>query len=365
MVNLFSPLKIGAIELKHRVVMAPLTRMRASKGENAAHDMNAEYYRQRATDGGLIIAEASQVMAEGQGYPTTPGIHSEAQVKGWRKVTSAVHAKGGKIVLQLWHVGRISHSSFQPGGRLPVAPSAIPAAGDHFAASWGMEPFQTPRALETAEIPGIINAYRQGARNALDAGFDGVELHGANGYLIEQFLHSRCNLRTDQYGGSIENRTRLLLEVTKALVEVAGADRVGVRLSPFGTVNGAGDDDPAPLYNYAIAELAKLGPAYLHVIETRLAEQSPEDHQAIAAAFGHFRTIWPRVYIAASGYEPETAASSVASGHADAVAFGSSFISNPDLVERIRHGAALNAWDRKTFYGGGEAGYTDYPALNA
>ncbi|MGY4623369.1 2,4-dienoyl-CoA reductase-like NADH-dependent reductase (Old Yellow Enzyme family) [Bradyrhizobium sp. USDA 4486] len=215
---LLSPLKMGALSLKHRIVMAPLTRMRAKVPANAAHALNAEYYAQRATEGGLIVAEASQVSPSGQGYPQTPGIYSEDQIEGWRKVTSAVHARGGLIILQLWHVGRVSHPSFQPNGALPVAPSAIAANGKHFTSDWKMEPFTTPRALEIDEIAGIIDAYRQGARNALAAGFDGVELHGANGYLVEQFLQSRSNQRTDRYGGSIQNRIRFLIEVTEALV---------------------------------------------------------------------------------------------------------------------------------------------------
>lgn len=363
--SLLTPIKIGALSLKHRIVMAPLTRMRAAQPGNVPQALNAEYYAQRATDGGLIIAEASQVAPEGQGYPSTPGIHSDEQVRGWRDVTSAVHAKGGLIVLQLWHVGRISHSSFQPGGGQPVAPSAIAAQGSHFTASWAQAPFETPRALRTEEIPEIIDAYRNGARRALDAGFDGVELHGANGYLIQQFLQSRTNQRTDQYGGSIPNRVRLLEEVTRALIDVAGADRVGVRLSPYGTTNCSEEDDPEPLYRYAIESLAKLGIAYLHLIEPRASGTGKADasRSDVPSASDRFRQDWPGVLIAAGGYDRESAERAVADDSADAIAFGRAFISTADLVERVRRGAPFNPWDRGTFYGGDEVGYTDYPTL--
>ena len=360
---LFNPIKIGAADLQHRVVMAPLTRMRAGQPGNFAREMNAEYYAQRATPGGLLIAEASQIVPTGQGYPATPGIHSDEQIEGWRKVTSAVHEKGGLIYLQLWHVGRISHSSFQPGDTLPVSASAVPAAGNHFTSSWSQVPFEIPRALETAEIADLVQSYRAGARNALAAGFDGVELHGANGYLIEQFLQSHSNLRTDQYGGSIANRSRLLLEATGAIIEEIGADRVGVRLSPFGTTNSSGEHDPVPLYTHAISSLAELAPAYLHLIEGRAnvaakPDGSPADTRSASELF---RPIWPNALIAAGGYDPELADAAVRDGHADAIAFGRPFISNPDLVDRIRAGADLNPWDRTTFYGGAEKGYTDYP----
>ncbi len=361
-ISLFSPLRLGAFDLRHRVVMAPLTRMRAETPANAAHALTADYYSQRSTEGGLVIAEGSQVTPTGQGYPATPGIYSDAQIEGWKRVTSAVHARGGVIFLQLWHVGRISHSSFQPNGAQPVAPSAVAATGDHFTASWAQAPFQTPRALKIDEIRSIIDAYRNGARNALAAGFDGVEVHGANGYLIEQFLQSRTNRRDDIYGGSISNRTRLLQEVVAALIETVGSARVGVRLSPFGTTNDSGEGDPVPLYQHAIASLAELGPAYLHLIEPRI-EGRPGDETRRWKDREVLRRAWPGILIAADGYEPQTAARAVSGGFADAVAFGRSFIANPDLVERIRVGAPLNAWDRSTFYGGGEAGYTDYPRL--
>src|SRR3981189_2364204 len=266
--SLFSPLQIGPYRLDHRLVMAPLTRMRAEKPSLAPRPLNVEYYAQRATSGGLIVAEASPVMATGFGSPGVPGIYSEHQIKGWRKVVDAVHAKGGIIFLQLWHVGRVSHSSFQPGGVLPVAPAAVAIADLKTGTADGKAvAYETPRALETSEIPDVIDAYRQGAKNALKAGFDGVEIHGANGYLIEQFLQSHTNLRTDQYGGSIESRARFLMEVTKAVVEVWGADRVGVRLSPYGVANGSGEPDPMPLYTHAIKSLNPFGLAYLPFIE--------------------------------------------------------------------------------------------------
>src|SRR3954452_12944686 len=250
---LFSPLTIGPYHLEHRVVMAPLTRMRAAKPSLAPRPLNAEYYAQRATPGGLLIAEASPVMATGFGSPGVPWIYTEAQVAGWRKVVDAVHAKGGVIFLQLWHVGRVSHSSFQPGGVLPVAPSAVAISDLKTGTADGkVSEYETPRALETSEIPGVVDAYRQAAKNALLAGFDGVEIHGANGYLIEQFLQSHTNLRTDQYGGSIENRARFLMEVMKAVVEVWGANRAGLRLSPYGIANGSGEPDPMPLYTHVV-----------------------------------------------------------------------------------------------------------------
>lgn len=364
---LFSPLTMGSLSLKHRVVMAPLTRMRAQVPANAAHALNAEYYAQRATDGGLIVAEASQVAPSGQGYPSTPGIYSQEQIDGWRQVTSAVHARGGVIVLQLWHVGRISHPSFQPNGALPVAPSAVAASGEHFTSTWAMAPFAVPRELETGEIAGIIEAYGQGARNALAAGFDGVELHGANGYLVEQFLQSRTNQRTDRYGGSIQNRVRFLTEVTETLVSAVGSGRVGVRLSPFGVANGSGEDDPIPLYRAAITALAPMGLAYLHLIEPRVAGGARSDalRADVPAASELFRRFWPGVLVAAGGYDAAGAARAVADGNADAVAFGRAFISTPDLVERLRVGAPFNPWHRPTFYGGNAAGYTDYPTLEA
>jgi len=363
--SLFSPLQIGPYHLKHRVVLAPLTRLRAARPSLAPRPLNAEYYAQRATPGGLLIAEASPVIATGFGHPGVPGIYSEQQVAGWREVVDAVHAKGGIIFLQLWHVGRVSHSSFQPGGALPVAPSAVPIPADlkTGTADGKSVPYETPRALETSEIPGIIDAYRQGAVNALKAGFDGVEIHGANGYLIEQFLQSHTNLRTDQYGGAIENRTRFLLEVTKAAIEVWGADRVGVRLSPHGIANGSGEADPMPLYTHAVKSLDSLGLAYLHFIEPRSsgAGRAEVNHQNVPSAMVLFRPLWSGKLITAGGFTGETANAAIAEGHADAIAFGRIFISNPDLPRRLAHGFPLTPYNRATFYGGEAAGYTDYP----
>jgi N-ethylmaleimide reductase len=363
--SLFSPLKIGPYQLGHRLVMAPLTRMRAEKPSLAPRLLNTEYYAQRATPGGLIIAEASPIAATGFGSPGVPGIYSEQQIKGWRQVVDAVHAKGGVIFLQLWHVGRVSHSSFQPGGVLPVAPSAVAISEmlKTATADGKVTAYETPRALETGEISGVIEAYRQGAENALKAGFDGVEIHGANGYLIEQFLQSHTNLRTDQYGGSIENRTRFLMEVTQAVIEVWGADRVGVRLSPYGVANDSGEPDPMPLYSHAIKSLDKLGLAYLHFVEPRSsgAGRAEVNHQNVPAAMVLFRPIWSGVLISAGGFSGETADAAISAGHADAIAFGRIFISNPDLPRRLQRGFPLTPYNRATFYGGEAAGYTDYP----
>ncbi|THD75240.1 MAG: alkene reductase [Bradyrhizobium sp.] len=362
--SLFSPLQFGPYRLGHRVVMAPLTRMRAEKPSLAPRPLNAEYYRQRATPGGLIIAEASPVMATGHGNAGTPGIYSAQQIKGWRGVVDAVHAKGGLIFLQLWHVGRVSHSSFQPGGVLPVAPSAVPIADLKTMTAQGKPaPYETPRALETGEIAGVVGSFRQAARNALEAGFDGVEIHGANGYLIEQFLQSHTNLRTDRYGGSIENRARFLLEIAQAVIEVWGADRVGIRLSPYGVANGSGEADPMPLYTHVILSLNPLGLAYLHFIEPRSsgAGRAEVNHQNVPSAMVLFRPIWTGKLISAGGFTGETADAAIAAGHADAVAFGRIFIANPDLPRRLAHGYPLTPYNRATFYGGEEAGYTDYP----
>jgi len=363
--QLFSPVRIGPYQLKHRLALAPLTRMRAEKPSLSPRPLNAEYYAQRATSGGLLIAEASPVAATAFGSPGVPGIYTEAQIEGWRKVVDAVHAKGGVIFLQLWHVGRVSHSSFQPGGVLPVSASAV-AIPSEFKASTAdgkLVDYETPRALETSEIPGIVDAFRQAAQNALKAGFDGVEIHGANGYLLEQFLQSRSNLRTDQYGGSIENRARLLLEITQAAIGVWGTGRVGVRLSPYGIANGSGEPDPMPLYTHVVQALNPLGLAYLHFIEPRSsgAGRAEVNWQNVPSAMVLFRPIWKGILIAAGGFTGETAEAAIAEGHADAVAFGRIFISNPDLPRRLQRGYPLTPYNRKTFYGGDVAGYTDYP----
>jgi N-ethylmaleimide reductase len=362
---LFSPLQVGPYLLNHRIVMAPLTRMRAEKESFAPRPLNAEYYGQRATPGGLIIAEASPVMSTGRGNAGTPGIYSDRQIEGWRDVVNEVHDKGGVIFLQLWHVGRVSHSSFQPGGALPVAPSAVPISETlkTMTADGKVVSYETPRALEASEIAGVIDSFRQAAINAREAGFDGVEIHGANGYLIEQFLQSHTNLRTDRYGGSIENRARLLMEIAQAVIEVWGADRVGVRLSPYGVANDSGEADPMPLYSHVIRALDPSGLAYLHFIEPRSsgAGRAEVNHQNVPSAMVLFRPIWRGVLISAGGFTGETAEAAIADGHADAIAFGRIFISNPDLPRRLREGFPLTPYNRATFYGGEETGYTDYP----
>jgi N-ethylmaleimide reductase len=353
---LFSPVKVGALDLKNRVVMAPLTRSRADHKTLAQGPMNAEYYGQRAS-AGLIIAEATQIMPEGQGYAWTPGIYSDEQIAGWKLVTDAVHAKGGKIVLQLWHVGRISHPDLQPGNVLPVAPSAIKPEGMAFTET-GFKPHVTPRALETDEIPGIVAQYGVAAKNAVAAGFDGVEVHAANGYLLDQFLRDKTNKRTDRYGGSIENRARFLIEATEAAAKAIGADRVGVRLSPLSPFNDIADSNPGPLFTYAVEQLSNLGVAYIHVIEGETqGSRAPEGGFDLAV----LRKAFKGAYIGNNNYDPALAAERVASGAVDLVAFGRPFIANPDLVERIRAGQPLSTPNKDTFYGGAEAGYTDYP----
>ncbi|MFD1701739.1 alkene reductase [Methylopila henanensis] len=353
---LFQPLKAGALELRNRIVMAPLTRSRADAKTLAPRQINADYYGQRAS-AGLIIAEATQIMPEGQGYAWTPGIYSDEQIAGWKLVTDAVHSKGGKIVLQLWHVGRISHRDLQPGGKLPVAPSAVKPEGKAFTET-GFKDLETPRALELDEIPDIIAQYGRAASNAIAAGFDGVEVHGANGYLPDQFLRDKTNLRTDAYGGSIQNRARFLLEATEAAIAAIGHERVGIRLSPVSPANDCADSNPEPLFTYLTERLSDLRLAYLHVIEgeTR-GSRAPEG----AFDLSVLRKAFNGVYIGNNGYDPELAAARVAAGEVDAVAFGRPFIANPDLVERIREGAPLAEPDQATFYGGGEKGYTDYP----
>jgi N-ethylmaleimide reductase len=353
--DLFTPIDIGPLALPNRIAMAPLTRSRAAEG-NVPTALNALYYAQRAS-AGLIISEATQVAPEGQGYISTPGIHSAEQIRGWQCVTGAVHVAGGRIVLQLWHVGRISHQSFQPGGKLPVAPSAIRPTGQAFTAN-GFEPIPTPRALELAEIPGIVAQYTQGARNAMAAGFDGVEVHGANGYLIDQFLRDGTNKRTDAYGGGIENRTRFLLEVVDAVIAVVGADCTGLRISPQNEQNDISDSDPQRLFNHVASVLSGKGLAFLHVIEgdTGGVAVPPFDYKEIKRRFGG-------IVIANNGFDKERANEAIEEGRADLVAFGKPFISNPDLVTRLYLNAPLAPANRETFYGGADQGYTDYPLL--
>ena len=356
-VDIFSPFRLGPLDLPNRVVMAPMTRNRAGPG-NVPTALNATYYAQRA-GAGLIVTEATQISPQGVGYPGTPGIHSAAQAAGWKLVTDAVHGAGGQIFLQLWHVGRISHPSLQPGGALPVAPSAIAPAGQAWTTN-GMEAFVTPRALETNEIPGIVEDYRRGAANARDTGFDGVELHGANGYLIDQFLRDSTNKRTDRYGGSASNRARFLIEVTQALIGEWGGERVGVRLSPTNPYNDIADSNPAATFSTAVSELNRLGIAYLHIVE-------PGPGDPVAAGdmpdIGFFRKIRRGPLIANKGYDLERANAVLRNGDADLVSFAALYLANPDLDERFRKGGPFNPPDRKTFYGGAAKGYTDYPAL--
>ncbi len=355
--TLFDPIRIGAIDLANRVVMAPLTRSRAADGL-VPSPMAIEYYAQRAT-AGLIITEATQVSPLAQGYIATPGLFTREQIAGWRKVTDEVHRRGGRIVVQLWHVGRVSHTSLLPDGEVPVAPSAIRANTKTFTAD-GYVDTSAPRALRIDEIPGVVADFARAARNAIEAGFDGVEVHAANGYLIDQFMRDGSNHRDDAYGGSIENRTRLLREVVQATVEAIGAERVGVRIAPVTPANDMHDSNPQALFERAVERLDALGIAYVHVIEG--ATGGPRDVQPFdyAVLRGKFRGAW----IVNNGYDREMAEAAVREGRADAVAFGRAYIANPDLVRRLRDNAPLNEPDRSTFYGGGAEGYIDYPSLD-
>lgn len=355
--RLFETFQLGSMTPSNRMVMAPLTRNRAGAGL-APTDLAVEYYAQRAS-AGLIISEATQIRPDGQGYIDTPGIYSEAQVKAWRTVTDAVHARGGRIALQLWHVGRISHVSLQPEGGAPVAPSAIRADAQTFVAD-GMVDVSQPRALELDEIPALIDDYRRAAANAMRAGFDAVEVHAANGYLLDQFLRDGANRRTDAYGGAIENRARLLMEVMEACCEEIGADKVGVRLSPVSPANGLTDSDPQPLFAQVIEGLNQFSPLYVHMIEGATGGDrniAPDfDFQALRRGFNG-------AYITNNGYDRASAESALADGAADLIAFGRPFIANPDLVRRYAQDAPLNELDPTTLYGGGAKGYTDYPEL--
>ena len=353
---LFQPFKLGNIEVKNRIAMAPLTRNRAIEPNTVPSPLAPLYYSQRAS-AGLIITEASQISQQGQGYVWTPGIFTDAQVDGWRAVTKAVHEKGGKIVIQIWHVGRVSHTSLQPGEGAPVAPSAIAAKTKTFIAT-GFAETSAPRALETSEIAGIVADYAHAARQAERAGFDGVEIHAANGYLIDQFLRDGTNTRIDSYGGSVENRLRFALEVTDAILGVLPAGKVGIRLSPTSPANGVFESDPTAVFFPLVAELAKRKLAYVHAIEG--ATQGPRDN--LPFDYVALRKTFGGGYIANNGYTRELAIDAVKSGKVDMVAFGRSFISNPDLVERLRIGAPLADGNRATFYGGGAEGYTDYPS---
>lgn len=355
MSDLFSPVKLGSITMSNRMVMAPLTRNRSSM-EGVPQDINVFYYEQRAT-AGLIITEATPISPMGHGYPLLPGIYTDAQVAGWKKVTDAVHAKGGKIVIQLWHVGRISHPSLL-NGATPVAPSAVKPAGKAFTFK-GLEDYVEPRALDAEELPGIVADYVHATQCALKAGFDGVEIHAANGYLLDQFLRDGSNKRSDFYGGSIENRARFLMEVTKAVVEAIGSDKVGLRLSPVNPFNDMKDGSPQALFNYVTEQLNQFDLAYLHVVEGGIHSGGVAD----LFDFDAMRKLCKSPYMANLSYDKARGNAAIASGHADAVAYGVPFIANPDLVERFREDAPLVEADSKTFYGGNEKGYTDYPSL--
>ncbi|MFA6036976.1 MAG: alkene reductase [Legionellales bacterium] len=357
---LFTPFNLRGLELSNRVVMAPLTRDRAIHGADAPHTLNAEYYAQRA-GAGLIISEATQISPTAKGYAWTPGIYSQEQVAGWKLVTDAIHAKSGKIFAQLWHVGRISHPSLQPNNAAPVAPSAIAPKGQStFIETGGFAPVGTPRALELSEIAGVIDDYRKATQNAIQAGFDGVEIHAANGYLIQQFLSDGSNHRTDQYGGSIDNRLRFALEVVEAVIAEIGADRTGIRLSPVTHVNDTVDSAPTALYFPLVKALDQLKLAYIHVIEG----QTGGARDVGGFDFHALRKVFNGPWMVNNGYTRELAIEAISSGYADLVAFGRLYIANPDLVQRFKINAPLNALDPKTLYGGDAKGYTDYPILN-
>ena len=367
MPTLFDPVQAGSLALANRIVMAPLTRNRAP--DAIPTPLMAEYYAQRAT-AGLLITEATAISHQAQGYSDVPGLYGTEQLDGWKQVTGAVHAAGGKIVVQLWHVGRVSHRDLQPGGGQPVAPSALTANTKTVLIKDGVPTFvatSEPRALDAEELPGIVHTYRAAALNAVEtAGFDGVEIHGANGYLLDQFLKSSANLRSDDYGGPIRNRARLLLEVTRAIVDAIGGGRTGIRLSPVTPANDAFDVHPQPLFEHVVKQLAKMDLAFIHIIEgatggPRALSERPFDYAALKAAY---RAAGGKgAWMVNNGYDGALAEQAVQSDHADLVAFGKAFIANPDLVERLRLQAPLNPPDPTTFYGGGAKGYTDYPAL--
>jgi N-ethylmaleimide reductase len=355
--KLLEPYKLGPITLPNRLVMAPLTRNRAVAGM-VPSPLAVEYYGQRAS-AGLLITEASQISQQGQGYQDTPGIYSKEQVAGWRKVTERVHGRGGRIFIQIWHVGRISHTTLQPNGGAPVGPSAIRAKGKTFVGGTFTD-ISEPRALALEEIPGIVDDFRRATVNAIEAGFDGVEIHGANGYLLDQFAKDGANKRTDAYGGSIENRARLMLEVTKAVASEAGPERTGIRISPVTPSNDISDSDPQPLFEHIVDHLNALKLIYIHVIEGATGgprDVAPFDYRSLRKRFNG-------AYIANNGYDFALANKVLAANEADLIAFGKLFIANPDLVERLKRGAPLNAPDKATFYGGDAKGYTDYPTLS-
>jgi N-ethylmaleimide reductase len=355
---LFQSYQLGSLTLSNRIVMAPLTRSRADD-DGVPGDLQATYYGQRAS-AGLIISEATNISAQGKGYIKTPGIWTDTQIEGWKLTTKSVHDKESHIFLQLWHTGRISHPDLQPGGALPVAPSAVPANGRAYTPS-GFKPLVTPRALELAEIPGIVNDYAHAARCAKEAGFDGVEIHAANGYLLQQFLSDKTNIRTDAYGGSIENRTRIVMEVIDAITKVWPSDKVGIRLSPLTTFSDIGDSNPEPLYLSLIEQMNPYRLAYIHVIE---GDTQGERHPAGGFDLQKLRRAFNGSYIANNGFDLGLAIETLEQNRADLICFGRPFIANPDLVERFRVGAPLASLDADTLYAGGAKGYIDYPALN-
>lgn len=366
--SLFDPVQLGALTLPHRIVMAPLTRSRASRPGNAPTDLTVEYYRQRAS-AALIITEASQISQQAQGYAWTPGVYTDEQFEGWKRVAQAIHAEGGRVFLQMWHVGRVSHPSLQPEGGLPVGPSALPVPGQtyiegsHGQGEWADVP--VPRQLAVQEIAAIVEDYRRAARLAIEAGMDGVEIHAGNGYLLDQFINSNSNQRSDAYGGSIENRTRFLIEVTDAVAEEVGPQRVGVRLTPMGRFMGMGDASPEDTYGHAVKALDSRNLAYLHLVEPQIVGVVKDNNldPAWDRIILSLRAAWSGVLILAGGYDKARAQQALADGRADLIAFGRPFIANPDLPRRLRLDAPLNPADASSFFGGTHVGYTDYPAL--
>ena len=361
--KLLQPVKIGSLELKNRIIMAPLTRMRAVEND-VPTPLAQTYYAQRAS-AGLIISEATQVGPLGKGYPATPGIYSPEQTRAWAQIVEAVHAKGGKIFAQLWHVGRTSHTSFHEKEGLPIAPSAIKPYGKTFTNSWAFVPYETPREMTTEDIELVVQQFYQAAQNAKEAGFDGIEIHSANGYLLDQFLQSKTNHRTDQYGGSFENRTRLLNQILDKVKTVFEPTRIGVRLSPFGTFGDIAEDEPMGLFGYVIEQLNQHQLGYLHVIEPRSTSAGGDDKvlENAPSTSAIFKSSFKGVFISAGGYTRESGEETLNNNEADAIAYGRLYIANPDLVERFAQNAPLNAYHRETFYGGNEKGYTDYPSL--
>ncbi len=363
MANLFDKIKLGDLELNNRIFMAPLTRARAKIPGNIPYELNAKYYGQRSS-AGLIISEGTQISKQGQGYKATPGIYSKEQVEGWKLVTNEVHKRKGKIFCQLWHVGRISDPSYQPDNNLPVAPSAIKPKGKHIDITGKERNFITPKELTKREIQNIVFDYKNATINAKDSGFDGVEIHAANGYLIDQFLQNNSNKRGDEYGGSLSNRCRFLIDIIDEVSKIFSSTRIGVRLSPYGTFNDMNDNNPGQLFQYILSQLSKKNLAYIHLIEPRAgAGKTDNNIEGSPDVISNFRDYYKGFLISAGGYDPVSAFEAIKNELSDAIAFGRLFIANPDLPERIESGYYLNKYDRKTFYVGGKKGYTDYPII--